>query len=60
MIKVSIEKQQISNIKMIVCDMDGTLLNHRKQITEATTQYLIQLQEAGYRLVLSYMYYYIL
>lgn len=53
MTKVSIEKQQISKIKMIVCDMDGTLLNHRKQITEATAQYLIQLQEAGYRLVLA-------
>ncbi|MCH4286964.1 HAD-IIB family hydrolase [Absiella sp. AM54-8XD] len=53
MTKLSIEKQQISKIKVIVCDLDGTLLNHRKQITEATAQYLIQLQEAGYRLVLA-------
>lgn len=53
MTKLSIEKQQISKIKIIVCDLDGTLLNHRKQITEATAQYLIQLQEAGYRLVLA-------
>lgn len=42
-----------SQIKMIVCDLDGTLLNHQKKITTATAHYLINLQKKGYTLVLA-------
>lgn len=41
------------HIKIIVCDLDGTLLNKRKEISKATTKHLIKLQEAGYTLVLA-------
>lgn len=42
-----------SQIKMIVCDLDGTLLNHRKKITPATAAYLIELQKKGITLALA-------
>ena len=38
---------------MIVCDLDGTLFNHKKEISSATITYLIKLQENGYTLVLA-------
>ncbi|NBK98477.1 MAG: HAD family phosphatase, partial [Erysipelotrichia bacterium] len=46
-------KKQIDSIKMIVCDLDGTLLNHHKKISPATIQSLLHLQEKGYTLVLA-------
>lgn len=46
-------KIDASQVKMIVCDLDGTLLNHQKKITPATAAYLIELQKKGYTLVLA-------
>ena len=40
-------------IKMIVTDLDGTLLNKRKQLSQKTIDTLIRAQEEGYRLVLA-------
>lgn len=40
-------------IKMIVTDLDGTLLNKRKQLSQKTIDTLIKAQEEGYRLVLA-------
>lgn len=40
-------------IKMIVCDLDGTLLRKDKTISQETQTHLIQLQEQGYLLVLA-------
>lgn len=37
----------------IVMDMDGTLLNEQKKITEKTLEILLKAQELGYRLVLA-------
>lgn len=45
-------KKQLNKIKMIVCDLDGTLFNHKKEISSATITYLIKLQENGYTLFL--------
>ncbi|MFV0255344.1 MAG: HAD family hydrolase, partial [Erysipelotrichaceae bacterium] len=41
------------NTKMIVCDMDGTLLNSKKSISEKTRETLIAAQKAGITLVLA-------
>ncbi|MBS6374573.1 MAG: HAD family phosphatase [Erysipelotrichaceae bacterium] len=41
------------NIKMIVTDMDGTLLNNRDECSAATCAALIKAQEKGMRLVLA-------
>lgn len=41
------------NIKMIVCDMDGTLLNSNKEISDFTRETLIEAQEIGITLVLA-------
>lgn len=35
------------SIKVIVLDIDGTLVNSKKEITEATLHRLIQLQQQG-------------
>ena len=40
-------------IKMIVCDMDGTLLNSENEIMPKTKKKLIELQAKGIRLVLA-------
>lgn len=39
--------------KVIVLDIDGTLLNHEKRITEKTREVLIQAQENGHRIILA-------
>ncbi len=39
--------------KLLVTDMDGTLLNHEKKITEKTKQALLRLQEEGVRIVMA-------
>lgn len=44
---------QISKIKIIVCDLDGTLLDRHKRISINTINYLIKLQQNGYILVLA-------
>ena len=36
----NIKKADIKKIKMIVCDLDGTLFNHQKNITKNTIDYL--------------------
>ena len=40
-------------MKLIVCDMDGTLLNSKDEISENTKNYLIACQQKGIRLVLA-------
>ena len=50
---MKIRQKEAADIKIIVCDLDGTLLNHHKKITSATAEYLIRLQRAGYLLVLA-------
>ena len=49
----NIKKADIKKIKMIVCDLDGTLFNHQKNITKNTIDYLVNLQQNGYILVLA-------
>lgn len=44
---------EINDIKIIVCDLDGTLLNHNKQISDKTQKLLISLQKKGYTLALA-------
>lgn len=44
---------EIESIKIIVCDLDGTLLNHNKEISKHTADMLISLQEKGYLLALA-------
>ena len=39
--------------EMLVLDLDGTLTNSRKEITPATKQALIEIQEAGKKVVLA-------
>lgn len=51
--KIEFMTSQISKIKIIVCDLDGTLLNRHKQISIKTINYLIKLQQNGYILVLA-------
>lgn len=53
MSKIKFNLQQINNIKVIVCDLDGTLFDHHKNISTDTINYLIKLQQAGYILVLA-------
>lgn len=40
--------KEVNMIKIIVSDLDGTLLNSNKQISERTEKELVQLKEAGY------------
>lgn len=41
------------NYQMLVLDLDGTLTNSRKELTEPTRQALIEIQEAGKKVVLA-------
>lgn len=41
------------DVKWIVTDMDGTLLNSRDEITERTKKALMACQEKGIRLILA-------
>ncbi len=41
------------NYQMLVLDLDGTLTNSRKEITEPTRKALIEIQEAGKKVVLA-------
>ncbi|MEG0658254.1 Cof-type HAD-IIB family hydrolase [Anaerorhabdus sp.] len=43
----------MNNIKMIVMDMDGTLLNSKREISEETRNALIDAEKKGIRLVLA-------
>ncbi|MHD0397811.1 Cof-type HAD-IIB family hydrolase [Staphylococcus simulans] len=43
----------MSNFKMIVMDMDDTLLNSENQVSPDTAKYLIDLQDKGYHVVLA-------
>mgnify|MGYP002564109585 CR=1 FL=1 len=43
----------MSNIKVIIMDVDGTLTNGKKQITEKTKNALIKAQELGVTLILA-------
>lgn len=40
-------------MKLIFCDMDGSLLNHRSKISPRTLETLIKLQEKGIGVILS-------
>ena len=40
-------------VKMIVMDMDGTLLNSHNQITKKTKEILLEVQKKGIQLVLA-------
>ena len=40
-------------IKLIVCDMDGTLLTSEDKISPKTLDYLINIQKQGVKLVLA-------
>ena len=41
------------NVKVIALDIDGTLTNDQRKITEATRKALLEAQEKGVRLVLA-------
>ena len=41
-----------NDIKLIISDIDGTLLNNNKQINDETLKYLLALQEQGYTFAL--------
>lgn len=41
------------SIKLISMDIDGTLVNHKREMTEETRQTLLQAQERGVRLMLA-------
>ncbi|BCU52212.1 Cof-type HAD-IIB family hydrolase [Staphylococcus auricularis] len=43
----------MSNYKAIVTDMDDTLLNSDNEVSSATQDYLVKVQEAGYHLILA-------
>lgn len=43
----------MNRVKVIVSDIDGTLLNDDKDLTEVTKDTLIQAQEKGYKLILA-------
>ena len=40
-------------VKVLVVDVDGTLVNSNKQITEPVRQALIRVQEAGVKVVIA-------
>lgn len=44
---------KIMQYKMIVLDLDGTLTNSKKEISEPTREALIEIQEKGYKVVLA-------
>ena len=39
--------------KILVLDIDGTLVNSKKEITPLTLEYLIKIQEAGHIVALA-------
>lgn len=41
------------NYKIIVCDLDNTLVDSKKHLSQETISYMIELQEKGYLLVLA-------
>ncbi|MBF7017211.1 Cof-type HAD-IIB family hydrolase [Staphylococcus durrellii] len=43
----------MNNYKLIVMDMDDTLMNHENEVSEETKNYLIRIQEEGYKVVLA-------
>ncbi|MEB6065502.1 Cof-type HAD-IIB family hydrolase [Staphylococcus arlettae] len=43
----------MSKYKLIVMDMDDTLMNHENQVGEETKDYLIKIQDEGYKVVLA-------
>lgn len=47
------KKQQNMNYKLLVLDLDGTLTNNKKEITEHTLRTLIAAQEKGVKIVLA-------
>lgn len=44
----------MSNYKMIVMDMDDTLMTSDNVVSPETKDYLIQLQEEGYKIFFSF------
>src|SRR5690554_2697197 len=44
---------QSMNYKMIAIDMDGTLLNSQKRVTERTKEVLIAAQESGKKIIIT-------
>lgn len=47
------KKEMINKIKIIVCDLDGTLYNNQKKVSKKTIDLLIELQKMGYTLILA-------
>lgn len=47
------DKTKIDKIKLIVCDLDGTLLNSHKKISDESAAYIINLQKQGYRFAIA-------
>ena len=43
----------MSNYKMIVMDMDDTLINSENKVSKETKNYLIDIQNQGYKVVLA-------
>lgn len=43
----------MGNYKLVVMDMDDTLMNHENEVSEETKDYLIRIQEEGYKVVLA-------
>lgn len=46
-------QNKVNKIKLIAFDLDGTLLNHNKEISKKTEEFLISLQKQGYTLALA-------
>lgn len=47
------DKTKTDKIKLIVCDLDGTLLNSHKKISDKSAAYIINLQKQGYRFAIA-------
>ena len=39
--------------KIIVCDLDNTLVDSKKRLSKETIDYMIELQEKGYLVILA-------
>ena len=50
---MSIHPESLQNLKIIVCDLDGTLVNMKKEIMPISEKVLIQLEQQGYILILA-------
>lgn len=46
-------KENVMDYQMLVLDLDGTLTNSKKEVTEPTRKALLQIQEAGKKVVLA-------